>query len=85
MGLTERYVCILNFWENPLFCFVSCLFGNVLDDFQNKLHANVLAFLQGLYLVSSAFKDYTKSLIIVLGLEKKQCCGKKQIGAKEAI
>ena len=32
IGLTASYVCTWNFWENPIFCFVSCLFGNVFDD-----------------------------------------------------
>jgi len=58
------------------FCFVSCLFGKVLDDFHTKIHANVLVFLQVLYLASTTFKDYTT---IVLGLGKKQCWGKKAI------
>jgi len=36
IGLTASYVCIWNIWENPHFCFVSCLFRKVLDDFQKK-------------------------------------------------
>jgi len=37
--LTASYVCIWNFLENPLFCFVSCLFGKVLHDFRkNSCH-----------------------------------------------
>ena len=40
---------------------------------------------QGLYLASSAFKDYTKSLTIVLGLGKNNIAAKKKIGAKKAI
>jgi len=66
MGLTERYVCISNFWENA-----------VLDDFQKHFHANILAFLQGLYLALSAFKDYIKSLTIGLGLGKNNVTAKK--------
>jgi len=58
------------------FCFVSCFLGKVLDDFQTNFHTNILAFLQGLYLVSTAFKDYNKSLTIVLELGKK-CWDKK--------
>ena len=46
MGLTEMYVCIWNFWWKPLFYFVSCLFGKVLDDFHINFHPKVLAFLQ---------------------------------------
>jgi len=42
-----------------------------------KCLATVLAFLQGLYLASSAFKYYAKSLIIVLGLGKKTLRQKK--------
>jgi len=37
IGLTASYVCTWYFWENPLFCFVSCLFGKVLHDFQKNL------------------------------------------------
>jgi len=36
IGLTASYVCTWNFWENPLFCFVSCLFWKVLDNFQKN-------------------------------------------------
>jgi len=38
--------------------------------------------LHGPYLASSAFKDYTKSLTIVLGLGKNHVPAKKQIGQK---
>jgi len=57
--------------------FVSCLFGKVLDDFQKKISCHHFSFLQGLYLASSAFKDNTKSLIIVLGLGKNNVAAKK--------
>jgi len=50
-----------------------------------KISCHRLAFLQGLYLASSAFKDYTKSLTIVVGLGKNNVPAKKQIGAKKAI
>jgi len=36
IGLTARYVCTWNFWEYPIFSFVSCLFGKVIDDFQKN-------------------------------------------------
>jgi len=36
IGLTASYVCTWNFLENPIFCFVSYLFGKVLDDFQKN-------------------------------------------------
>jgi len=80
MGLRERYVCIRNFWENLLFRCVSCRFGKVLDDFQKNFHANASAFFQGLYLASSAFKDYTKSLTIILGLGKTMLWQKSKLG-----
>jgi len=48
-----------------------------------KFLTTVLDFLQGLYLASSAFKDCTKSLTIVLGLGKNNVPAKKQIGAKK--
>ena len=84
---SNRKVCLhLKFLRKSVFCFVSCLFGKVVDDFQKTFHSNVLAFLQGLYLASSAFKDYTKSLTIVLGLRKKQCWDKQsKFGAKKQI
>jgi len=67
------FLCFLPFWETPWW-------------FSKKFLATVLAFLQGLYLASSAFKDYTKSLLtIVLGLGKNNVPAKKQIGAKKAI
>jgi len=50
-----------------------------------KISCHRLFFLQGLYLASSAFKDYTKSLTIVVGLGKNNVPAKKQIGAKKAI
>jgi len=62
-------LCFLQFWESSWW-------------FSKKFLATVLAFLQGLYLASSAFKDYTKSLTIVLGLGKNNVPAKKQIGAK---
>ena len=57
-------LCFLPFWESSWWL-------------SKNLHANVLAFLQGLYLASSAFKDYTKSLTIVLGLAKSNVAAKK--------
>ena len=56
-------LCFLLFWESSWF--------------SKKLLATVLAFLQGLYLASSAFKYYTKSLSIVLGLGKNNVAVKK--------
>ena len=50
-----------------------------------KIISTVLAFLQGLYLASSAFRDYTKSLTIISGLGKNNVATKKQIGAKKVI
>jgi len=38
---------------------------------------------QGLYLASSAFKDYTKSLTIVLGLGKNMLQQKSKLGQKK--
>ena len=73
-----------NFWENLLFlCFLP--FWESYWWFSKKFLATVLAFLQELYLASSAFKDYTKSLTIVLGLGKNNVPAKKQIWAKKAI
>ena len=44
---SNRKVCLhLKFLRKSTFCFVSCLFGKVLDDFQKNIHTNVLAFLQ---------------------------------------
>ena len=82
IGLTASYICTWNFWENPLFSFP---FLESSWWFSKKFLATVLAFLQGLYLASSAFKDYTKSFTIVSGLGKNNVAAKKQIVAKKAI
>jgi len=58
--------CFLPFWESSWW-------------FSKKFIATVLVFLQGIYLASSAFKDYTKPHAIVLGL------GKNNVAAKKAI
>jgi len=54
----------------------------VLDDFQIKFLPLFLAFLQGLYLNSSSFKDYSKTLTMV---SEKQCCDKKANWVKKVI
>jgi len=46
-----------------------CFFA-LFHAFLEKFFVNILAFLQGLYLASSTFKDYTKSFTIGLGLGK---------------
>jgi len=66
------FLCVLPIWESSW-------------RLKKQFLATVLAFLQGLYLASSAFKDYTKSLTIVLGLGKNNIAAKKKIGAKKAI
>jgi len=77
MVLTVRYVCIWDFWENLLFCFVSCLFGKVLDGF--RFFASTILGLecfQGLYQVTHhCFR-----------VGEKQCCGKKtKLGKKGSL
>ena len=77
MGLTERHVCIWNFWENLLFCCVSCLFEKVLHDFQKNFHANVLA----------VFMAYTWPRVLSMTIKSHlpYVVVKKQIGTKKAI
>ena len=60
---SDFLLCFLLFWESSWF--------------SKKFLATVLAFLQGLYLASSAFKYYTKSVSIVLGLGKNNVAVKK--------
>jgi len=62
-------LCFLPFWESSWW-------------FSKKFLATVFAFLQGLYLASSAFKDYTKSHAIVLELAKNNVAAKKVIWKK---
>jgi len=57
-------LCFLPFWKVP-------------NDFHKNFHANVLTFLQGLYLASSAFKSYTKDTIVLR-------LGKNNVAVKEA-
>ena len=79
MGLTEGYVCILNFRENPFFCFVSSLFEKVLDDLKKNVHTNVLAFLHGLYLGFDCFLRLYQVIYHCFGVgEKGQIRAKKQ-------
>ena len=63
---SDFLLCFLPFWERFWWCI-------------KKFLVAILAFLQWLYLASSAFKDYTKSHAIVSGL------GKNNIAAKKAI
>jgi len=50
-----------------------------------KISCHRISFLQGLYLASSTFKDYTKSLTRVSGLGINNVTAKKEIGTKKAI
>jgi len=84
VGLTASYICIRNFLENPFFALFLAFLGKILMILK-KIISTVLAFLQGLYLASSAFRDYTKSLTIISGLGKNNVATKKQIGAKKVI
>jgi len=47
-----------------------------------KISCHRFSFFQGLYLASSAFKDYTESFTIVLGLGKTMSRQKSKLGQK---
>jgi len=57
-------LCFLPFWKSSWW-------------FSKKFLATALAFLQWLYLTSSAFKDYTKALTILLGMGKNSVAATK--------
>ena len=93
--LQERFSCDLSVRSNSKLClhlkflrkstFLLCFLPFCKSSwwFSKKFLATVLAFLQGLYLASSAFKDYTKSLTIVLGLGKNMLQQKSKLGQKK--
>ena len=82
--LTASYVCIWNFFENPLFCLVSCLFAKVLDDFQkNSCHR--FSFFARTIPGLKCFQGLYQVLTIVLGLGKNKVATKKVNWGKKAI
>jgi len=85
IGLTASYVCTWPLLRKSAFLLCFLPFWESSWWFSKKFLPIGLAFLQGLYLVSSAFKDSTKSLTIVLGLGKNNVAAKKKTNWEKKI